>query len=449
MIDITMNAKVLLIDDEQEYCVSLKKLLVAHDIICDYCLDPFDALNLIKREAYTLYISDLKMPKMSGIDLLQRIRDIDPGAPIIMISGFASTDSVVEAMRCGALNFYEKPIPFSKLLSEIKKIHERRELYTTGDKTDAGKAGTIITVNEQMHRLIHIARKAAMSDAPVIVHGKSGTGKELFSSIIHECSPRRDGPFIKMNCAAIPESLLESELFGYDQGAFTDAKRDQKGKFEVADGGTMFLDEIADMSLATQAKLLRVLQEGEFERLGSRKTRMANVRFVAATNQDLQLKIQEGTFREDLFFRLSVIQIEIPSLSERPDDIIPIARYYLETFNHKYHKTITGFSEQVTNMLLVHDWPGNVRELRNCIERAVIFCEEDVISLADMPTHYLKEFSANVDTSTLQSFYDSVSREIILNALEKVQGSRTKAAEILNISRKTLYLRMKKLGIHV
>ena len=211
----------------------------------------------------------------------------------------------------------------------------------------------------------------------------------------------------------------------------------------------MFLDEIGDMSLATQAKLLRVLQEGEFERLGSRTTRRANVRFVAATNQDLQLKIQEGTFREDLFFRLSVIQLEIPSLSERPDDIIPIARYYLETFNRKYHKAIKGFSEQVTNMLLVHDWPGNVRELRNCIERAVIFCDGDVISMADMPTHYLKESSGIPDTSTLQSFYDSVSREIILNALEKVQGSRTKAAEMLNISRKTLYLRMKKLGIHV
>ena len=445
MIKDTMNAKVLLIDDEQEYCVSLKKLLVAHDIICDYCLDPFDALRLIKREAYTLYISDLKMPKMSGIDLLQRIRDIDPGAPIIMISGFASTDSVVEAMRCGALNFYEKPIPFVKLLSEIRKIHERRDIDR--DKTDAGKAGTSsLSTNRCTGSFISPAKPPC----PMPRHRlrQERTGKEP-SSIIHECSPRREGPFIKMNCAAIPEALLESELFGYDQGAFTDAKRDQKGKFEVADGGTMFLDEIGDMSLATQAKLLRVLQEGEFERLGSRTTRRANVRFVAATNQDLQLKIQEGTFREDLFFRLSVIQLEIPSLSERPDDIIPIARYYLETFNRKYHKAIKGFSEQVTNMLLVHDWPGNVRELRNCIERAVIFCDGDVISMADMPTHYLKESSGIPDTSTLQSFYDSVSREIILNALEKVQGSRTKAAEMLNISRKTLYLRMKKLGIHV
>ena len=238
---------------------------------------------------------------------------------------------------------------------------------------------------------------------------------------------------------------LESELFGYDR-AFTDAAGPEGSS--VADGGTMFLDEIGDMSLATQAKLLRVLQEGEFERLGSARP-AGQCPLCRGDQPRPSAEDTGGDIQEDLFFRLSVIQLEIPSLSERPDDIIPIARYYLETFNRKYHKAIKGFSEQVTNMLLVHDWPGNVRELRNCIERAVIFCDGDVISMADMPTHYLKESSGIPDTSTLQSFYDSVSREIILNALEKVQGSRTKAAEMLNISRKTLYLRMKKLGIHV
>jgi len=445
-----MEGRILIIDDEQEYCISLKKLLVAHDINCDYYLDPVSAIDKIQQCSYSLLISDLKMPGMSGIDLLQRIREIQPALPIIMVSGYASTDSVVEAMQCGALNFYEKPVPFQKLLAEIKKIIEKQGLANTIDRTEVNGVGTIITVNDRMKHLIHIARKAATTDAPVIVTGKSGTGKELFSSIIHECSHRKDGPFIKMNCAAIPETLLESELFGYDKGAFTDAKKDQKGKFEIADGGTLFFDEIGDMSLQTQAKLLRILQEGEFERLGSHQTRKVNVRFVAATNQNLQEKIQAGSFREDLFFRLSVIQIEIPSLSERPDDIIPLSRYYLDTFNHKYHKQIQGFSEDVMNVLLLHTWPGNVRELKNCIERSVIFCENDLITCDDIPPHYHngKECIEN-DSPPLQSFYDSVSREMILNALDKVQGSRTKAAELLNISRKTLYLRMKKLGISI
>jgi DNA-binding NtrC family response regulator len=443
-----MDNRILLVDDEKEYCVSLKKLFDAHGMKCDYCMDPVSAIEMFRQSSYELVICDLKMPRMSGIDLLQRIREYNPHVAIIMISGYASTDSVVEAMRCGALNFYEKPVPFPKLLEEIRKILDRRSVDASLNATDVEGVGTIITVNERMKHLIHIARKAATTDAPVIVTGKSGTGKELFSSIIHECSNRKDGPFIKMNCAAIPENLLESELFGYEKGAFTDAKKDQKGKFEVADGGTMFFDEIGDMSLQTQAKLLRVLQEGEFERLGSHHTRKVDVRFVAATNQDIQEKIQEGSFREDLFFRLSVIQLEIPSLSERPDDIIPLARYYLDEFNHKYHKQVKGFSDEVMNMLLLHSWPGNVRELKNCVERAVIFCETDEITRDVIPDHYQRE-CVKEESPPLQSFYDSVSREMILNALDKVQGSRTKAAELLNISRKTLYSRMKKLGINV
>lgn len=443
-----MNTQILIVDDEEEFCVSLQKLFNAHHIKCDYCVNATAALTRMRDSSYSILISDLRMPDMSGMALLQKVYDMDPNVSVIMISGYASTDSVVEAMKCGATNFYEKPVPFNKLLNEVNHIlEEKKALVPTVGETTIQGVGSIITANEKMKQLIKIAHKAAKTDAPVIITGRSGTGKELFTSIMHLYSDRKDGPFVKMNCAAIPENLLESELFGYDRGAFTDAKEDRKGKFEIADGGTLFFDEIGDMSLQTQAKLLRVLQEKEFERIGSSKTRKIDVRFVAATNQDLKQKIQCGQFREDLFFRLSVIQIEIPPLEERLDDIMPLTRYYLGEFNKKYHKRVQGVSDDVKGVFMMHSWPGNVRELKNCLERAVIFCESDVIEVEDLPLHYHPK--TEHETPLIQSFYDSVNREMILDALDKSQGSRTRAAEILNVSRKTLYLRMKKLGIDV
>jgi DNA-binding NtrC family response regulator len=443
-----MNTQILIVDDEEEFCVSLQKLFTAHRIKCDYCVNANSALARMKDSSYSILISDLRMPEMSGMVLLQKAYDKDPNLSVIMISGYASTDSVVEAMKCGATNFYEKPVPFNKLLNEVNHIlEEKKALIPPVGETAIQGVGSIVTANEKMKQLIKIAHKAAKTDAPVIITGRSGTGKELFTSIMHHSSDRKDGPFVKMNCAAIPENLLESELFGYDRGAFTDAKEDRKGKFEIADGGTLFFDEIGDMSLQTQAKLLRVLQEKEFERIGSSKTRKIDVRFVAATNQDLKQKIQSGQFREDLYFRLSVIQIEIPPLEERLDDIMPLTRYYLGEFNKKYHKHVQGVSDDVKGVFMMHSWPGNVRELKNCLERAVIFCEGEVIEVEDLPLHYHPKTES--ETPLIQSFYDSVNREMILDALDKSQGSRTRAAEILNVSRKTLYLRMKKLGIDV
>ncbi len=439
-----MSEKVLIVDDEVEMCISLQKLFRAHNIDARYDSDSVSAGEHLLEGSFALVIADLRMPGMSGIDLLQRTRKMADPPALIMVSGYASTDSVVESMRCGALNFYEKPVPFAKLLQEVTHyLKEKRGACSLAE----GSASTVfVSVDKVVQELIGMAKKAARTDAPIIITGKSGTGKELITNLIREHSPRKDKPFIKVNCAAIPETLLESELFGFERGAFTDARESRMGKFETADGGTLFFDEIGDMSLKTQAKLLRVLQEKEFERLGSTKTRKVDVRFIAATNQDLQQKIKEGLFREDLFFRLSVIQLELPSLRERVADILPIARYYLDVFNTKYGKIIADFSDRVKQILMIHSWPGNVRELRNCVERAVIFCERDQVGVDDLPMQY-RGAAPVAETTYIGSFYESVDREMVLNALDKAGGNRTRAAEILNISRKTLYLKMKKLGI--
>jgi len=438
-----LNNPVLIVDDELEMCISLQKLFRAHGIETDYCTEPETACKEMRGGDYTILIADLKMPGMNGIGLIQQAMNLPSPPAVIMISGYASTDSVVEAMRCGAINFYEKPVPFPKLLQEVRHLLKEKGGLDRDPLLLASPS--LITVDKQTQDLIAVAKKAAKTDAPIIITGKSGTGKELFTTLIHENSSRRDKPFIKVNCAAIPETLLESELFGFERGAFTDACEARKGKFESADGGTLFFDEIGDMSLKTQAKLLRVLQEKEFERLGSSKTRKVDVRFLAATNQDLRRKIDEGLFREDLFFRLSVILIELPSLHDRVADILPIARYYLDFFNRKYGKRISDYSEQVKQILMLHTWPGNVRELRNCVERAVIFCERELVEVDDLPMQYHPKGPAQA--ANLDSFYESVDREMVLNALEKAQGNKTRAAEILNVSRKTLYLKMKKLGI--
>lgn len=439
----TMSKDILIVDDELEMCISLQKLFKAHKITCDYCIDAEHARMRLTKNHYSLVITDMKMPGMSGIDLLKCINALADSPKVIMISGYASTDSVVEAMRCGAANFYEKPLQFKSLLKEVNFILQQDSQAETGS---SHYAHDIVTANPAMKHIIAMAEKAAGTDAPVIITGESGTGKELVSSIIHAYSKRAEHPFIKLNCAALTESLLESELFGFEKGSFTDAKETRKGKFEAADKGTIFFDEIGDMSLATQAKLLRVLQEYEFQRIGSNVTRKIDVRFVAATNRDLQQQIQQGKFREDLYFRLSVICFEIPPLRERLEDISLLANSFIQQFNDKYHTHVTGMDEQVHQLFIHHSWPGNIRELKNCIERAVIFCEGDTITPRELPSQYHQQRELT-ESTPMKELFNSISREMILNALSKVGGNRTKAAELLNISRKTLYLKMKKLDI--
>ena len=433
-----MPGLILIVDDEKHMCVSLSKLLGAHGFQSLYETDAQRALESLRKRTVDLVITDLKMPGMDGIRFIDAVKSMKLPVPLIMISGYASVENVVEAMRFGALNFYPKPINFPKLLEEIKSVLQVR-------KFPVQQGGAIISENPRMQELLVVANTAAPTDAPVIITGESGTGKELFAAHIHAMSHRKDKPYVKFNCAAIPDTLLESELFGHVKGAFTDAREERQGRFEIAEGGTLFFDEIGEMSVKTQAKLLRVLQEKEFERVGSSEARRTNVRFIAASNKDLSALIRNGDFREDLYYRLSVITIEIPPLRERKEDVLPLARYFLEEFSGVYNKQIEDFSQEVISIFLHHDWPGNVRELKNTVERAVIFCTGEVLNADHLPQQY-RSAIRNED-NTLQTLHDKVTREVILEALEKTNGSRQKAAQLLNINRRTLYNKMKQLNL--
>jgi DNA-binding NtrC family response regulator len=429
-----MAKRIFIVDDEREMCISLQKLFIAHGLESDYCTDGKTAQKRLCQDKYDVLISDLRMEGFTGIDLLKCVNNKNPPISTFIISGYASTEVVVEAMRLGAVNFYEKPLSFSTLLEEVKHILNKKQRGDDEDDYCFIENHRLITRNPKFKHVIDMAKKVALTDVSVIIRGESGTGKEILSSIIHYASDRKEKPFTKINCAALPEDLLESELFGYEKGAFTGAQETHKGKFEITEGGTLFFDEIGDMSLRTQAKLLRVIQEHEFERLGSNVVRKCDVRFVAATNQNLEEAIKAGKFREDLYFRFSVVCLEIPPLRYRNEDIIPLSNSFIKEFNLKYEKEISGISFDVQQVFLNHSWPGNIRELKNCLERAVIFCEGDEIQITDLPLQYHQHQLFSEEKEPLKDLYDSISREIILSTLEKTDGNKSKTAEILIVN---------------
>ncbi len=440
---VLMSSTILIVDDELEVCLSLGEVLRSRGYEVTHTDDPRSVLPLIEKNQISIIIMDVRMPNTGGIDLLQRVRERYLDIPVIMISGYASVENAVQAMKYGALNFFKKPIDLSSLLQEV----ERAELSAPRHRSFVAH-DRVITLNSHMQHVLSLARKAAPTDASVILTGESGTGKELLADMLHELSRRRDNVYVKLNCAAIPETLLESEMFGHEKGAFTDAHNKRKGKFEIADGGTLFLDEIGDMSLRTQAKMLRVLQEKRFTRVGGSEAIRTDFRVIAATNKDLTRMTRSGQFREDLFYRLSVIVISVPPLRERPEDIIPLAEEFRQRFNGVYGKAIKGFSPDVRTTLQKHDWPGNVRELKNVIERAVIFCETDYVDLADLPEQYhIVSISRREPEESLSEFAAENARSVILEALKRSHGVKGEAARMLNITRKTLYNRMKKLDL--
>jgi len=438
-----MQFNILIVDDEEEICISLSRLLELRGYRCRYCTSSTEVQEEIHHNPTDLILMDIRMPDISGIDLLKIIRKSHPSLPIAIISGHASVDEAVEAMRYGVLDVFTKPLKMPLLLKEIAKVSE-----SSVERKEAGPANRIITNDENMKRILQLAEKAAPTNASVIILGESGTGKELIANHIFENSLRNKMPYIKINCAAIPETLIESELFGHERGAFTDARQRHIGIFERADEGTIFLDEIADMSLGTQAKMLRILQEGRFTRVGGSKVIKTNCRVIAATNKDLQEEIKEKRFRKDLFYRLSVINIELPPLRRRSDDIITLAGYFMHFFRNMYNKNITGFSDNIERFMKEYHWPGNIRELKNFIERAVIFSDGNIIGEEAVSECY----ALHIDNRTRgkaadEDDYYSRARNIILDALNRSHGKKSDAAQFLNISRKTLYNRMKKLHI--
>jgi two-component system response regulator AtoC len=438
-----MQKKILVIDDEIRFCKSLSEILEAESLPALYTTSPSRALQILTEQDIDLVFLDIKMPEASGIDLLRGLRARDPTIPVIMITGYPSVDNVVQSMKLGASNVFAKPPNIEELIRVTRTLLASRSRGRSNrDAPDAA----IVTRNQSMRKMLDAIERIAPIDAPILITGESGTGKELCANAIFGLSQRKDRPFIKVNSAAIPESLMESELFGHERGAFTDAVAVRKGRFELASGGTIFLDEIADMTLTNQAKILRVLQEKEFERVGGSEVIRTDIRVLAASSKNLGELIKRGRFREDLYYRLSVITIEVPPLRERRDDVLLLAMHFIDRFNEVYSRRIRDLDDEVKELFLHHDWPGNVRELRNCVERAVIFCEGDRISRGDLPTQYCAAVDARFG-GTYEQAYASFSRDVILDALARSKGRKAKAAELLNIDRRTLYNRMKRLGL--
>ncbi len=436
-----MSFTILIVDDEIKICLTLSEILQKKNYNALYCTNPMEVIPFIKSKNVDLLLVDVKMPELNGINLLKTIKGKINNIPIIMISGYATVDNIVNSMKYGALNFLTKPINNQKLIKEIEQIANSKK-----QKVNILSNTKIITQNLKLLEIINLTGKVAQTNASVIITGESGTGKELIADLIHQQSQRKDKPFIKINCAAVPETLLESELFGHERGAFTDAKSLKPGQFELAQDGSIFLDEIGDMNLKIQAKMLRVLQEKKFTRIGGSKVLEANFRIIAATNKDLQALIKQGLFREDLYYRLSVITLHLPPLRERREDITYLANHFLNDFNKMYNKNVTTIPEDVNNLLYKHTWPGNIRELKNLMERVVIFSEESTINLSVIPEQY-KSLTVNADEDNLDIRYKSSTKEIILEALQKSKGIKQKAAELLKIDRKTLYRQMKKYNI--
>ena len=447
-------ALILIVDDDRNICKVLKGLLqsVGFDVLTAYDVDT--AMLIIDEEDLNLIITDLRMPGKSGMALLTLSKEKKPAVPVIMITAYGNIEAAVIAIKQGAYDFITKPFDEHELLNVVKKAlaesQKNKELLSAYFDEGSHFLPEIIGKTPVIEQVFQTVRKIAPTDSTVLITGETGVGKELIARAIHLASHRHDQSFVKINCVAIPETLLESELFGYEKGAFTGAVINKPGRFEIAHQGTIFLDEIGEMSLHLQAKLLSVLQDKAFERVGGVKTIKVDVRIIAATNKDLQSAMKAGTFRSDLFYRLHVVPIHIPPLRERKDDLITLTDYFLKKFTAKYRKQITSITPEVIASFIQYDWPGNIRELENVLERIILMSENDTLSLDQVPAEIRVTEPMN-KTSTLKEKVDSLShtteKQLIIDALNKTNQNRTKAAELLGISRRTLQNKIKEYGL--
>jgi two-component system response regulator HydG len=414
------------------------------------------ACRAVEKMIFDLVLMDLRMKRMHGDAAQKKIREISPGTPVVIMTAYGSVRSAVRALKAGADDYLTKPIDVDELkILVLKTLHHHRleeENSNLKERLDARfDFGDIIGRSPSMRELFETLSLVAPSEATVLVQGESGTGKELVANAIHHNSPRKDRPFVKVNCAALPETLLENELFGHDKGAFTGATGPKKGRFQLADRGSIFLDEIAEMTPTTQAKILRVIQEREFEPVGGSRTVQVDTRIISATNRNLEDEIAAGRFREDLYYRLNVVMIKVPPLRNRSADIPLLADFFLERYAKKNRRRLKGFRPRAMDLLLRHTWPGNVRELENAIERAVIMARGDMVG----PEHFPKTLQGRgTDESPMEPMLASgrslkeVEKEMILKTLEDMGGNRTRTAETLGISRRTLQLKLKDYGVN-
>ena len=444
-----IRLRVLVVDDDAAIREALSRTLekFGYDVVL--AEDGQLGLDRLREGEIHILLADLQMPKLSGHELLKAAKTIAPDVEVIVITGHGTVEDAVEAMKEGAYDFITKPFKRVQLERTIRRAAEKqalalqnRRLQARLDELQGGES--IVGTSLVMLRTLELVRQVAPSTATVLIQGESGTGKELIADAIHHGSPRREQAFVKVNCAALPENLLESELFGHERGAFTGAVARKEGRFELADGGTLFMDEIGDISVAMQAKLLRVLQSGEFERVGGTRTLKVDVRLLAATNTDLAALVREKRFREDLYYRLNVITIQLPSLRDRREDIPLLAHHFLRRYAMKNAKPLGGFTEEAMDLLQTYAWPGNVRELENAIERAVVLTRSDLITPVDLPETLVRsDQAARHLVISIGTPLEEVEDRLIDETLRYTKGDKTLAAKLLGIATRTIYRRMK------
>jgi DNA-binding NtrC family response regulator len=447
------KAKILVVDDEKDICMALNIILTKEGYSVKEAYNGEQALELIKRENFDIIMTDIKMEKMDGFEVLKQARQISPESTVVMMTAFASVLSAVEAMRAGATDYITKPFINDEIRLTVKSILQSRELRLENqilrqELSQRPAAFTnIIGSSDPLQKVFTVMEKVIPNKSNVLITGDSGTGKGLVAQAIHEAGPRKSKPFIAINCGAIPENLLESELFGHKKGAFTSANEDKKGLITMADSGTLFLDEIGELPQALQVKLLHVIQTKELTPVGDTRVITVDVRIIAATNADLMQRVKEGRFREDLYYRLNVIEIHMPSLRERRDDIPLLIKHYLAISAKEAGKTVKDIDYEAMQALLAYDWPGNIRELRNTIERATVLADGEVITIHDLPDKFRTLDIEGVSTSSLRQALDEFEREYIRRSMTENKGNKEAAANKLGVDLATLYRKLKKLRI--
>ncbi len=451
-----MTPKILIVDDETAHCQMLEAVLKVEKYATQRAQDGQSAIEAVKERFYDLILMDIRMNRVGGIEALEKIKEISPDIPIIMMTAYASVDTAVQAMRSGAYDYLTKPLDIDELKILVAKAlrHHQLEKENIFLKEQLGSRfdfSNIIGRSRTMKELLETVAMVAPSEATVLILGESGTGKELIANAIHQNSPRSSYPFIKVNCAALPETLLESELFGHEKGAFTGAVSRRQGRFHLAHKGSILLDEIAEMSMATQSKILRVLQEREFEPIGSSETFKVDTRIITATNKNLEEEVRANRFREDLYYRINVVNLTVPSLRDRREDIPLLVDFFLKRYAKKNHRNLKGFTPKAMDLLMRYDWPGNIRELENVVERSVIMVRGDFITPDEFPG-VLKSLDPEYEQISAEMLSGKSLKEMekamIMRTLQETDGNRTRAAEILGISRRTLQLKLKEYGVN-
>lgn len=447
---------ILVVDDDRAHRTMLRTLLGGWGYVVQEADDGARAIEQVHEKSYDLILMDVRMVEVSGLKALSEIKSFNPAIPIIIMTAYSSVETAVEALKKGAYDYLSKPLDFDELELAIGRAMDHTRLKEENrvlkERLGGGfNTGDIIGRSRVMVELLETVALVAPTEATVLITGESGTGKELIASAIHLNSPRREKPLIQLNCAAITETLLESELFGHEKGAFTGADRRKEGRFRLANRGSIFLDEISEMSVAMQAKLLRVLQEKEIQRVGGEEVLRVDVRVIAATNRDLKAEIKGGRFREDLYYRLNVVTLAVPALRERREDIPLLAQHFLDSFAEKNRKHIKGFTPQAMDRLVRYDWPGNVRELMNAIERGVILCRGDYVSEMDFPLSVsdvpVPEREPVREELLADLPLEEVEKVTILKTLESAGGNKSETARRLGITRRTLHKKLKKYGV--